>query len=117
MNFTLFLTFQDVHQGLIGPYVDSPETDNRVEYYHLSGEWDDVDLFYDDLSVIDNKCNALLDYGEADYFDASKCILLKSWIEERLTQEIVPRYKELLEVLYDFCTRAIELGTGVMIDL
>jgi len=117
MHFILFLTFEGVSFGIYGPYVENPESDSRVVYYQLVNTWDDVDLFDDDITDINDACDALLSYGDLEYFDAAKCAKLEKWIEERLHKPLFPRYKEMLEVLKDYCHRAVELNTGVMIDL
>ena len=119
MHFELFLTFDGVEFGIMGPYVDNPETDKRVRYYQLENGWDDVDLFDDDHAIdeIANRCDSLISYGDVDYFNAEKCAILKAWIDERLQKPVVPRYREMLEVLRDYCQQAIELNTGVYIDL
>ena len=119
MHFILFLTFDGVEFGIMGPFVHNPKDDCRVEYYQLENSWDDVDLFDDDNAIdeIAKRCDSLISYGDSDYFYASKCAILKEWIEERLQEPTAPRYREMLEVLRDFCQRAIELNTGVVIDL
>lgn len=117
MNFTLFLNLKDVELGEHGPFVNNPETDDRVDYYRFENGWDDVDLFENDIDSINQKCGTLLGYGDLDYFDAKKCVLLKEWLTIRMKQPMVPRYEELLEVLYNFCERAIIFNTGVRIDL
>ena len=72
--------------------------------------------FLENIDEIDNKCDAF-DYGDIDYFDAQKCVILMEWIEERLQKSITARYREILEILKDYCNRAIELNTGVVIEL
>ena len=119
MHFELFLTFDGVEFGIMGPYVNNPETDKRVKYYQLENSWDDVDLFDDDNAIdeIAKRCDSLISYGEADYFNAEKCFILKTWIDERLQKPTAPRYREMLEVLKNYCQQAVELNTGVYIDL
>ena len=118
MYFLLFLTFEGIEVGTMGPYVHNPKTDSRVEYYQLENAWDDVDLFFEDNAIdeIANRCASLIDYGESDYFNSEKCAVILKWIGERLSNPTTPRYHEILEVLRDFCERAIELNTGVVID-
>ncbi len=115
MYFLLFLTFEGVKSNAYGPYVDDIDNDKRVICFRL--EASDVCLFMEDVDEIDNKCKALLDYGDVDYFDTQKCAILKDWIAERLQKQIVPRYREMLEALSNYCQRAVELNTGVVIEL
>ena len=117
MEFILFLSFNDVSFGDYGPIISNPEIDTRVECYKLENGWDDVDLFDEDINSINKKCNSLLDYGDIEFFDSEKCVLLESWIINRLAQPASLRYHELLEILRDYCHRASELKTGVYIDL
>jgi len=119
MYFELFLTLDGIEFGIIGPFVDNPKTDKRVKYYPLENGWDDVDLFDEDYAIdeIAKRCDSLISYGEADYFNVEKCIILKDWLDERLQKPATPRYLEMLSVLKEYCCRAIELKTGVYIDL
>ena len=119
MHFELFLTFDGVEYGIMGPHVKNPQTDNRVKYYQLENDWDDVDFFFDDNAIdeIAKRCDSLIGYGDADYFNAEKCKILKDWIDERLRKPAESRYREMLEVLKDYCQQAVELNTGVYIDL
>jgi len=116
MEFVLFLDLNNLdYYGYIPEIPKEPA--GRVEIFPLQNQWDDADLFLNDLPEIDERCDALLDYGDVDYFNNEKCVKLKEWIVERLNKPIDSRYKELLEVLKNYCERAIELKTGVVIDL
>ena len=116
MEFVPFLDLDNLDY-----YGDIPEIpknrDGRVEVFPLNNQWEDADLFLDDLDEIDRRCDALLGYGDVDFFNSEKCVKLKAWIDERLQKPIIERYRELLEVLRSFCERAIVLQTGVVIDL
>ena len=116
MEFVLFLDLNNLdYYGYIPEIPKDP--DGRVEIFPLQNQWDDVELFMNDLPEIDERCDALLDYGDVDYFDCNKCAILREWIVERLNKPIDARYQELLGILKGFCERAIELKTGVVIDL
>ena len=116
MEFVLFLDLNGLdYYGYIPEIPDNPI--GRVEIFPLTNQWDDVDLFMNDLHEINEQCDALLDYGDVDFFNYEKCVKLKKWIVERLNKPIDTRYRELLEVLNGYCERAIELKTGVVIDL
>lgn len=65
---------------------------------------------------IDKVCANLLDYSDVDFFDSNQCAVIKKWLEEnKVTDD--SRLNELYDVLYDYISRAIELGTGVIIEL
>ena len=120
MRFVLYLTYKDVQFDKFGcPIgIELAESNPAVKYYILENDWDDVDLFFDDHAIdeIANRCDSLISYGEADYFNAEKCTILKTWIDERLQKPADPRNREMLEVLKDYCQQAVELDTGVYID-
>ena len=81
------------------------------------GEESDSWLLLDEfVNKIDGICPNMLDYGDVDYFDRNKCVVLKKWLEENKDSNN-PRLKELFEVLYRFVSQAIELNTGVVIGL
>lgn len=115
MQFELFLDLSDLdYYGNI-PEIPDP-LKGRVEIQRFTNDGD-LTLLLNDIDELDGYCDALLDNGDVDFFDASKCAKLKEWIDERLQKPTVPRYREILEVLRDYCRRAVELNTGVVIDL
>lgn len=65
---------------------------------------------------IDSSCPNLLDYGDVDYFNRDKCKIIKRWLENIEPTENA-RLIRLFDVLHDYTTRAIELNTGVVIEL
>ncbi|MCF0129783.1 MAG: hypothetical protein HUJ70_14460, partial [Pseudobutyrivibrio sp.] len=82
------------------------------------GEESDAWILLEDMvERIDPTIANLLDYGDIDYFGCDKCKMLKDWLDERRTHDLSPRLKELYGILYDYLTRAIELKTGVVIEL
>ncbi len=121
MKFVLFKTLENYEFNKLGwpIWFEPVENNQTIEYYILENDFDDVDLFFDDGAIdeIAQRCDSLIGYGEDDYFNAEKCKILLGWIEERLLKPAVPRYKEMLEMLKNYCQRAIELNTGVYIDL
>lgn len=81
------------------------------------GEESDSWLLLDEfVKKIDSICPNMLDYGDVDYFDRNKCVIIKKWLEENKSNNN-PRLRELFEVLYKFVLQAIELNTGVVIGL
>lgn len=116
MRFVLFLDLSNLKY--YGHIPEIPENQNgRVEIYSLENQWEDVDYFADDLMEIDDACDAFIDYGDVDFFNASQCVQLSNWIQKRMQQPIESRYKEMLTILYEYCEKAIKLNTGVVIDL
>lgn len=115
MKFALILDYAGLdYYGHI-PVVPYPP-DSRVEVFYFEDE-ENYLLLEDFVPPINKACGTLLDDGDSDYFNHSKCTILKSWLEERLpsiSNEILANlYRKLLE----FATRAIEQNTGVVVEL
>ena len=82
------------------------------------GEEDDSWLLLEDfVKGIDDVCANDLDYGDVEYFDYKKCIILQEWLNKRFESEMTPRLREVYGRLRDFIKMAIELKTGVVIEL
>jgi len=114
MSIQLFLSLDGL--DYFGDIPEIPENPvGIVEEYPLSSE--DIKMILNDVDSIDVACNALLDYGDADFFNCKKCEKLQDWIDDRLKSAISPRYREILGVLKDYCTRAVEYNTGMVIEL
>lgn len=114
MSIQLFLCLDGL--DYYGDIPEMPEDPNGiVEEYPLSS--DDINMLISDIDSIDSACNALLDYGDVDFFNCEKCKKLNDWIDNKLKDSIEQRYRKILEILKDFCNRAIELNTGVVIEL
>jgi len=101
-------------------YGDIPEVDaddpTKAETYVFG--WEDMLLIVDDFSgPINALCGTLFDLGDVDWFDAEKCVTLRGWLRGRLGGDLAPRARELYTVLLDYANRAIDLGTGVVVDL
>ena len=74
----------------------------------------DVICFFFFLDVI---CPNDLDYGDVDYFDTEKCLILKSWLEGRKKSPMSPRLQIIYQILEQYVDSAIRCGTGVVIEL
>lgn len=81
-------------------------------------DWKDMELILPDFKgPINDLCGTLFDLGDIDWFDSVNCRKLKGWIENRLTEQIPARMREIYIVLLGYVERAIELETGVVVDL
>lgn len=101
-------------------YGDIPETAGapRTSYEGFEISLEDEDLLMRDfVDQINGICGTLLDYGDVDYFDASKCVKLREWLKGRLERPCPSRLRELYAALLDYAARAIELGTGVVVTI
>lgn len=105
---------------MLGHYGNVPETPSEHDgsYEEFLIDWNDKKILADDFAgPINEICDTTLDYCDVDYFDAAKCSKLKDWLEKRLSRPCAPRLRKLYAVLLDYATRAIELGTGVVVEL
>ena len=102
-------------------YGDIPETigatEDQAEIY--CGTFEDGIMLCDKLlpSMYEKIDNCLLDLSDVDYFDAAKCAIIKKILDEKMKEACEPRLHELYTILYGYVNRAIELGTGVVIEL
>lgn len=78
-----------------------------------------VEAFCDQfVEPIDACCDALLDYGDVDYLDSGACSVLAAWIPSRCTDEgLSPWVRGLYNKLLEYAKRAVEHGTGVVVEL
>ena len=116
MKFELFLSLKNMHwYGCIPCPKDG--SGSEVEVYQLQ-ESDSPLLEANFLEPVDALCDALLDYGDIDFFDADKCKKLSVWLEDQMTEGLATgRLRVLYEKLNEYAQRAIELGTGVVVEL
>lgn len=100
-----------------GNMPDTPvEPDDSYELYKI--DWDDARALDEDFAdPINDLCDSLIGLYDVDYFDAKQCLKLRAWLVERLKRPCTGRLRELYTVLLDYANRAIELGTGVVVEL
>lgn len=117
MWFVLFLDLNNLKYYGCLPEIPK-DREGRVEIYRFDIARKNWDLFQNDfIDPVCHICNALIDIGDVDFFNTDKCKKLKSWLEERLRRDISETLKPLYEKLLEFSSRAIELNTGVEIEL
>lgn len=115
-GFTLFHDFEGVNY--YGRIPEPPlELTPQVEHYSMEPS-DEKLLNKDFIAPVDELCGALLDIGDVDFLNARQCRLLAAWLKTRLTQDSLnPRLRTIYTILLDYAQRAIEYGTGVVIEL
>ena len=87
------------------------------EVYQL--ELQDADLlcehFVDEIYTV---VGGVLDCGEVDFYSAQQCARLIPWLQQELgNANLQSRLKELYSVLESMASRAVELNTGIVIEL
>ena len=101
-------------------YGDIPETFTAPASAFECFEWplEDQELLAADfVEPINDLCGTNLDIYDVDWFDAHRSVLLAGWLSERLQKPCTERLHELYTVLLDYATRAVELGTGIVVEL
>lgn len=115
MKFELALNLDNVpYYGNVPDFFDC--TDKKSEIFTL--EPSDWPLLNSDfIDPINEQCETLLDYGDIDFLDVDQCKLLNKWLSDRLSRNCNTRLRVLYEKLQEFATRAIALGTGIVVEL
>ncbi|MCF0216104.1 MAG: hypothetical protein HUK21_06480 [Fibrobacteraceae bacterium] len=116
MRITLILDYSGLtYYGNI-PNTPFPP-DPRIEEFRYI-EDSDLDLLDEDfIDSINETCDVALDRNDVDYFDKAKCIKLKLWLENHLTEDAHPRLKDIYDTMLRYAQKAIELETGIVIEL
>lgn len=70
-----------------------------------------------DILDLDDACDVLLSLGDVDYFDAGQCSRLVAWIDKRFESPVDLRVAPLFRKMREFAARAVELGTGIVVEL
>lgn len=116
MWFELFLDLQNLKY--YGYIPEMPEDRaGRVEIYKFDSKTYRDLINKDFVDSVNAACDSLLDISDVDFFDSEKCVKLKSWLENRLAKDIDPLLFSLYGKLLEFANKAIELNTGVVIQL
>jgi hypothetical protein len=115
MAFSLVKSFDNI--GFYGRIPEPlPGYESNFEEWPLSQS--DLILLNDDfVDPVNDLCGTLLDYGDVDFFNTAQCEILKCWLENRIAKQCDCRLSVMYEKLLEFADRAIELGTGVVVEL
>lgn len=84
---------------------------------HALSQSDIKALNGDFVDSINDRCGTLLDLSDVDFFDADKCRILVAWLDERLEGDPGEVLEPLYRKLREYACRAIDLGTGVVVEL
>lgn len=116
MKFELIINSEGLDMYGNVPCLPVTDIDGIGERF-VGEESDSWALLEDFVAGIDPICHNVLDYGDVDYFDSQQCAVIKEWLTARMKKDMTPRLRYLYEILLDYLSRAIELGTGVVVEL
>lgn len=117
MWFVLFLDLNNLEYYGYMPKIPK-DREGRVEIYRFDIPREYWDCFEKDfINPVDGQLDALIDIGDVDFLNVDKCKKLKGWLEKRLQRDVPETFKPIYEKLLEFSSRAIELNTGVEIEL
>lgn len=68
------------------------------------------------LSEMWEKLDALFDWGDCDFFLPEKCVVFRTWLENRLSCHVDPEIQPVYEVMLDYANKAIANDTGISFD-
>jgi hypothetical protein len=113
----LYLAKTLENMKLYGPTYDlTMESEDRVESFKFGSgesEW----LINNLVDMINAECNTLLDDGDYDFIDAHGCEILLKCLGKFNLANSSKEVEELIKKMKEFATRAVELNTGIAIDL
>ena len=71
-------------------------------------------FFFDNVN---DECGTLVAPYEYDYWEPKQCKKIVNWIDKNQVIIKDSCLHEFFQVIYDYCKQAVELDTGVEIDL
>ena len=117
MDIMLVLTLDGIEKY----YGDIPEVGDYPDKYEEASFYEDGldDLYLDEHFAlpVNELCGSILGYGDVDYLDANKCKKLISWLEENTKKESNAKVVEIYNKLKEFAKRAVDLNTGIIIEM
>ena len=117
MDIMLVLTLDGIEKY----YGDIPEVDDYPDKYEEASFYEDGldDLYLDEhfAMPVNELCGSILGYGDVDYLDAKKCKILISWLEENTKKESNAKVVDIYNKLKEFAKRAVDLNTGIIIEM
>lgn len=118
MFVALIKSFEDIEW-----FVDIPqvrfESDSKVELHWLS-EQNRLPIAQDFAWNTNSKTGRLLSIYEDDYYDADNCSVIAAWLNKRLAGDwgaCPDGLRSDYELILSLARRAIDLGTGIVIEL
>ena len=66
---------------------------------------------------INDECDTFVANYEYDYWEPEQCKKIVNWIEKNQDKIKEAKLDEIFKVINDYCNQAVELDTGVEIDL
>jgi hypothetical protein len=92
------------------------DTTNIAEVHNLS--IDDAETIYDKYAEkINEECDVYIGDGDVDYYDAEQCKKISEWLKSNIDKENNKHIRDELNILLNYCLRAIDLNTWVVIEI
>lgn len=114
MKIDLFKSLENVeYYGDVPESFGLPESQVETKAYDAVAYWPLLPGFIDEMN---ETCGTILDIGDVDYLDAAKCESLVGLIDSigRQENELMAAF---IADLRAAASRAIELGTGIVVEL
>lgn len=101
---------------MYGDVPDLTQEKEKVVSFEITEEDSNLidDLFVDQTNEL---CEATLDLGDYQYYNASQCALLLEWINNVSREERMIPLLDFLNKLKDYLQYAIANNTGIAIEL
>ena len=113
----LYLAKTMENMKMYGPTYDlTMESEDRVELFKFGSKENDW-LMNNLIDMINAECNTLLDDGDYDFIDAHGCENLLKCLGKVNLADASKEVTQLIRKMEEYATRAIELKTGIAIDL
>jgi hypothetical protein len=96
-------------------YSNNAKNEIKIYKFKTIEESIKVGQFFLDNGINDY-CGCLVAPYDVDFLDYNQCKLLKEWILNNQNIINESHLEEIFKVLYDYCSEAIKLETGIEIE-
>lgn len=110
----------------VGLYLKKPEIiegeyplidENDIKKYKIESLSEALKLGQFFLDYVNEECETMTAPYEVDIIMPKQCVLLKEWIVNNKDLIKNNNLEDIFDVIYHYCTEAIELDSGIEIEL
>ncbi len=112
MGIVLFLIKADF--WTYNTYLENPKEIKVYKFKSLEESLKVGNFFLN--SGVNDYCKTLVAPYDVDFFNVEQCTLLKEWIKNNRQLIIEAELVDIFELIEEYCTEAIKLGTGIEIE-